>query len=125
MSNSGPGYLEHPEHRVAVEPFRGRVVVEVGGEPIADTREALALEEGNYPPVLYVPRRDVRMDRLVKTTLTTHCPFKGDASYFSVEGGAENAVWSYETPYDEVMSIKDYLAFYPNRVDAIRAEPDA
>jgi uncharacterized protein (DUF427 family) len=123
MTNSGPGYARHPQHRVTVEPFGGRVVVEAGGEVIADSRRALKLEEAKYPPVYYLPRSDVRMSHLVPTSHHTHCPFKGDASYFSISGGAENAVWSYERPYDEVVSITEHLAFYPNKVDAIRVDP--
>ncbi len=116
MGNSGPGYTSHPEHRIVVAPFRGRVVVEVAGTVLADSERALELREGSYPAVYYVPRRDVRMERLAKTDHRTHCPFKGDASYFSIAGGAENAVWSYEHPYDEVASIREYLAFYPDQV---------
>ena len=123
-SNSGPGYAAHPEHRVVVGPFRGRIQIEVGGEIIADTREALRLDEADYPPVYYLPRTDVRMDRLSRTDHKTRCPFKGEASYFSIAGGRDNAVWSYETPYDEVTSIRERLAFYPNKVDAIRVVPD-
>jgi uncharacterized protein (DUF427 family) len=123
-TNSGPGYAKNPSHVIIVAPFRGHVVVEAGGEVLADTRHALELKEGTYPPVLYVPRSDVRMERLTKTTHSTHCPFKGDASYHSIVGGAENAIWSYETPFDEVLSIKDHMAFYPNRVDAIRVEAE-
>src|SRR5262245_18900369 len=110
QSNSGPGYRASPNHRVVVKPFHGRVVVEVRGVVLADTRAALKLEEGTYPPVYYVPRRDVRMDRLSRTTHTTDCPFKGDASYFSIEGVAEDAVWSYEMPYEEVLAIQEHLA---------------
>ena len=123
MSNSGPGYAQHPEHGVAVEPFQGRVVVRANGKVLVDTQHALALAEGSYPAVYYVPRSDTRMTELVKTELHTSCPFKGQASYFSIAGGAENAVWSYEHPYDEVLSIREYLAFYPNRVDAIEVTP--
>src|SRR3978361_2521599 len=116
MPNSGPAYGKNPGHTVTVGPFKGRVVVEVNGEVLADTQHALQLNEARYPPVYYVPRSDTRMDRLVPTDHLTHCPFKGDASYFSVIGGAKNAVWSYEHPYDEVRSIQQYLAFYPDRV---------
>ena len=123
--NSGPGYAKHPDHRVAVSPHRGRVIVEVGGEVIGDSHEALELHESDYPPVYYLPRSDVRMDRLVRTDHRSHCPFKGDASYFGIVGGADNAVWSYEQPYDEVSTIRDRVAFYPNKVDAIRVERDA
>lgn len=126
-NNSGPGYAKHPDHRVTVKPFQGRVIASVGGAVIADTRRALELQESKYPPVYYVPRADAHMDKLSRTTHSTHCPFKGDASYFSIGGGGderENAVWSYEKPYDEVIAIREHLAFYPDRVD-LRIEPEA
>ena len=104
---------------ITVKPFPGRVVVETkDGKPIADTRAALELREGTYPPVYYVPRRDVQMPSLTKTSHETHCPHKGKASYFSIGTDAElaNSVWSYETPFDAVADIKEALAFYPNKV---------
>src|SRR5688572_25900908 len=116
MANSGPGYAKYPDHRVVLAPEREHVKVIVGGEVIADSNRAIRLEEGSYPPVHYVPRGDVQMERLTKTEHHTHCPFKGQASYFSFVGGAENAVWSYEAPYDEVAAIEGHLAFYPNKV---------
>lgn len=125
MSNSGPGYAQHPEHTVAVKPFAGRIVVKANGKVLVDTERALALQESNYPLVYYVPRSDTRMEQLAATEHHTGCPYKGQASYFSIVGGAENAVWSYEHPYDEVLSIREYLAFYPNRVDAIEVTPTA
>ena len=94
------------------------------GEVVADTRAAIRLDESDYPAVYYVPRNDVKMESLTRTTHLTHCPFKGDASYFTLESRgrtAENAVWSYETPYDEVAVIKEHLAFYPDKVDSIAA----
>lgn len=126
-TNRGPGYAQHPEHTVVVKPFRGRVLVEAGNEVLVDTENALELAEANYPHVYYVPREDARMGRLQKTAHGTHCPFKGDASYFTVAGhdggpALENAVWSYETPFDEVMAIKGHLAFYPNKL-TIKATP--
>jgi uncharacterized protein (DUF427 family) len=121
-ANRGPGYAKHPEHRITTDPATLRVRVTAGGEVIADTREAIAMKEGDYPVVYYVPRKDVKMDRLVRTAHTTYCPFKGHASYYSLAGGPENAVWSYEQPYDEVAVIKDRLAFYPSKVDSIVAE---
>jgi uncharacterized protein (DUF427 family) len=123
MSNSGPGYAKNPDHAVTVKPFKGRVVVEANGQVLVDTEHALQLNEASYPAVYYVPRSDTRMEQLVPTGNHTYCPFKGQASYFSVVGGVENAVWSYEQPFDEVQSIREYLAFYPNRVDAIRVQP--
>lgn len=111
-------------HTLKVARFAGRVIVRAGGEILADTREALELREASYPPVYYVPRKDVRMERLTKTEHSSHCPFKGDASYFSIAGGAENAVWSYETPFDEVRAIEGALAFYGKKVDAIEVTPE-
>ena len=108
--------------RIRTKPAGVRVQVTFKGEVIADTNNAVALEEGNYPVVYYLPRKDVRMDRLARTAHTTHCPFKGDAAYFSLVNGPENAVWSYEQPYDEVSVIKERLAFYPDKVDSILAE---
>jgi len=120
-SNSGPGYKDHPEHRVETEPAGVRVQVTFNGELIADSNNAIKLEETGHDPVYYLPRNDVKMERLTRTDHRTRCPFKGEASYFSLSNGraAENAVWSYEEPYDEVSVIKDLLAFYPNRVDSI------
>ncbi len=118
---SGPGYAKHPEHRIALRPAGVRVQVRANGEVIADTRNAIVLEETGYRLVYYIPRRDVKMERLARSERRTYCPFKGQASYYSLAGGAENAVWSYEDPYDEVSPIKDHLGFYAHRVDAIEA----
>ena len=98
-----------------------RVRVTFNGEVVADSREAIRLEEGAYPPVYYVPRKDVKMERLIRTSHTSHCPHKGDATYYSLANGriARNAVWSYEQPLAQVQAIKDHLAFYPDKVDSI------
>ena len=120
-ANSAPGFKQHPDHRITTGPAGVRVQVRLNGELIADSRDAIELKEGNYPAVYYLPRNDVRMDRLVPSTHETYCPFKGNASYFSLKNGAENAVWSYESPYDEMSVIKERLAFYPDRVDSITA----
>jgi uncharacterized protein (DUF427 family) len=115
----------NPDHRVELRPGPGRVRVTFAGETIADSRYAVTVHETNHDPVHYLPRRDVRMDRLARTSRTTHCPYKGDASYFSLKAGdrtAENAVWTYETPFDEVIGIKEMVAFYTDRVDAIEVE---
>lgn len=119
--NPAPGYKKHPGHRIETRLAGVRVRVTFKGEVIADSREAIMLEESRYPPVYYLPRKDVKMDRLRRTAHSTHCPFKGDASYFSLVNGPENAVWSYEQPYDEMGVIKDLLAFYPDKVDLITA----
>jgi uncharacterized protein (DUF427 family) len=110
-------------HRITTKPAKARVRVTFKGEVIADTTDAIALEEAMgagkstvAPVVYYIPRKDVKMDRLVRTSHSTHCPFKGDASYFSLRNGPENAVWSYEQPIDEMSVIRDHLAFYPDKV---------
>jgi uncharacterized protein (DUF427 family) len=113
-----------PDHSITIKPNPARVIVRAGGKTIAETNESLTLQEASYPPVTYIPRKDVDMSLLTRTDHHTHCPYKGDASYFSIPAGGErsrNAVWTYETPYDEMREIKDYLAFYPDRVDTIEA----
>jgi uncharacterized protein (DUF427 family) len=104
-----------------LSPAGVRVRVTFNGEVVADSREAIRLEEGAYPPVYYVPRKDVKMERLIRTSHTSHCPHKGDATYYSLANGrtARNAVWSYEQPLVQVQAIKDHLAFYPDKVDSI------
>jgi uncharacterized protein (DUF427 family) len=124
--NPAPGYKKYPNHRITAK-AAARVQVTFNGEVIADTTDAIELHEPHVghvvsPLVYYIPRKDVKMDRLVRTSHTTHCPFKGDASYFSLKNGAENAVWTYEQPYDELLAIKERLAFYPDKVDSIVAE---
>jgi len=104
---------------IVSRPAGARVRVTFHGEVIADTRDAVALEEGSYPVVYYIPRKDVRMDLLERTSHRTHCPYKGDASYYSIQDGPANAVWSYEQPKVDMLAIKDLLAFYPDKVDAI------
>jgi uncharacterized protein (DUF427 family) len=120
-ANSGPGYKKYPDHRITTEPAGVRVQVKLGGEVIADTRDAIRLEESDHPAVYYIPRKDVKMERLVRSKHQTVCPFKGTASYYSLKNGAENAVWTYETPYDEVSAIEERLAFYPDKGDSIDA----
>jgi uncharacterized protein (DUF427 family) len=103
---------------ITVRPAEARVRVTFNGEVIADSREALVLHEGSYAPVYYLPRKDVKMERLIRTSHSTHCPHKGDATYFSISNGqtARNAVWSYEQPKDDVSAIRERLAFYPDKV---------
>ncbi|HET7848288.1 MAG TPA: DUF427 domain-containing protein [Pseudolabrys sp.] len=111
-----------PDHPITVSRNLNRVRVTFAGKVIADTTKALTLKEASYPAVQYIPRADVDMTQLTRTQHSTHCPYKGNASYFSIGSGAgrgENAVWSYEAPYSAVAQIAGYLAFYPNRVDAI------
>jgi uncharacterized protein (DUF427 family) len=115
-----------PDHPIAIERNSNRVVVRVAGRVVADTRAALTLSEANYAAVQYIPRKDVDMTLLERTDRATYCPYKGDCAYYSVQLGGErsvNAVWTYEDPYSAVMWIKDHLAFYPDRVDAIEEQP--
>lgn len=120
-ANSGPGFRKRPNYRIAAKPAGVRVQVKFKGEVIADTRDAIRLDEGDYPAVYYLPRRDVKMERLVRSSHQSYCPFKGQASYYSLKDGPENAVWTYEQPYDEMLAIKERLAFYPDKVDSIAA----
>jgi uncharacterized protein (DUF427 family) len=123
--------LPNPDHPISVESAEARVVVRIGTTILADTRKALLLREATLPPVYYIPREDVAMGELVASRTHTHCPYKGDASYFSAVGGAvsdvawsvKDVAWSYEDPFDHIRTIKDFLAFYPDRVDAIEATP--
>jgi uncharacterized protein (DUF427 family) len=111
-----------PDHRIRIEANPARVVVSVGGRVLADTHHALTLREADYPPVQYVPLRDVEMSLLEPTDHATYCPYKGDCSYYSIPiGGANsvNAVWTYEAPFAAVAEIKDRVAVYPDRVDSI------
>ena len=124
MSEAKPIKIPGPDHPISIERNTGHIVVSVAGRVIADTRDALTLHEAHYPPVQYIPRKDVDMNALTRTQKITYCPYKGDASYFSIPSGGErsdDAVWSYETPYAAVAGIKDHLAFYPDRVDEVQA----
>jgi uncharacterized protein (DUF427 family) len=109
-----------PAHPITIAPAGKRVTVRAGGKLIVDTQNALALREANYPPVYYLPRDDADRSVLTRTAHSTHCPYKGDASYYSVPGDkGANAIWTYEDPCPSVAAIKDHLAFYPDRVDSI------
>jgi uncharacterized protein (DUF427 family) len=117
-----PRKIPGPDHPISIETNPSRVVVTVGGKIIADTNAALTLREASYPPVQYIPRRDVDMAALTRSEHTTYCPYKGDASYYSIPAGGDrsiNAVWTYENPFEWIARIKDYVAFYPDRVDEI------
>jgi uncharacterized protein (DUF427 family) len=133
MSNKAPGFEKNPSHRVDIAPASVHVMVELIGETVAETRAAKRLDESNHGPVYYVPRADVKTALLQKTEHTSYCPYKGHASYYTINANgraAENAIWSYETPYDECAAISGHMAFYPGRVDALlvdgqKVEPPA
>ena len=117
-----------PDHPITIERNPKRVVVSIGGAVLADSRDALNLREAGYPAVQYIPRKDVDMTLLERSAHTTYCPYKGDCAYFSIPSGgrrAINAVWTYEAPYDAVAAIRNHLAFYPDRVDAIEERPES
>ena len=111
-----------PDHPISIEANPSRVVITVDGTIIADTRHALTLREASYAPVQYIPRCDVDMAALARSEHITYCPYKGEASHYSIPAGGDrslNAAWSYEAPFEAVAEIKDHLAFYPRRVDAV------
>ena len=121
--SSKPIRIPGPDHPITITRTREHITVTVAGRRIADTREALTLREAAYPPVYYIPRKDVDMLQLERTSHQTYCPYKGDCAYYSIPAGAEravNAVWTYEAPFAAVSEIREYLAFYPDRVDAIQ-----
>jgi uncharacterized protein (DUF427 family) len=110
------------EHPITIEPTPKRVRVLFNGRVVADTTRALTLREATLPPVQYIPREDADMSLLERTGHKSHCPYKGDAAYYTIRTdgrAAENAIWTYENPNPEVASIKGHLAFYPDRVDRI------
>jgi uncharacterized protein (DUF427 family) len=113
-----------PDHPITIEAARGRIQALYAGHVIADSSKVLILREADYPPVAYFPREDVDMPFLGRTSHSTYCPYKGHASYYSLNMDgklAENAVWTYEEPYPDMTAIQDRLAFYPNvvRLEAV------
>ena len=109
-----------PDHPIRIEASAAHVVVTVAMLEVVNSKHALVLREANYPPVLYVPRKDADMSLLRRSDHVTYCPYKGECSYYDIPaGGAKSmkAVWTYEDPYPAVAEIKGYLAFYPDRVD--------
>lgn len=118
-------YAEYPDYRVDLEPNPRRVRVTIDGELIADSTRTLVVRESRLEPVLYFPIEDMEPDRLERTDHQTFCPFKGEASYWTIRTDSraeENAVWGYEDPFDEVAGLRGYVAFYADRVDLQQAE---
>jgi uncharacterized protein (DUF427 family) len=115
-----------PNHPIAISPAALRVRVHFAGRTVAESTNALSLREASYPRVLYIPRADVDMTVLVRSDRKTHCPYKGEASYYSirVDGRtAQDAIWTYEEPPADVAEIAGHMAFYPDRVDSIEELP--
>jgi uncharacterized protein (DUF427 family) len=111
--------LPGPDHPISITPNPRRVRVSAGGVVVAETTQALTLKEANYPAVQYVPRQDANMALIKRTDRTTHCPYKGDATYFSIVADGktlENSIWTYETPFPTMAAITGYLAFYPDKL---------
>ncbi len=121
----GPGYKKWPDHTVDLIKSDKHVRIIFNGEVVADSDRTIIVDEAGYSKVYYFPRSEVRMDYMQRTNQGTYCPFKGEASYYTLSVGnknQENAVWTYEEPYDEVKELKNYLAFYANRVDKIEVK---
>jgi uncharacterized protein (DUF427 family) len=121
MTTTREPKIPGPEHPITIEPAGTRVVARVGAQIVADTTRALTLREAGYPPVQYIPLEDVDQTLLTASATQTYCPYKGDASYYSItaDGGRPDAVWSYREPYDAVAAIAGHVAFYADQVDIV------
>ncbi len=123
-----PARIPGPDHPIVIGRANGRVTAKVNGHIIADTDKALTLREASYPEVFYIPMEAVDKSAIEPSTRTSYCPYKGDASYFSIPAGGEkskDAIWMYADPYPSVAEIKNHVAFYPNRVDSITFTPSS
>ena len=109
-----------PDHPITVEKNPERVTVRVGGQVVADTTAALVLQESNYPATQYIPLADVDQSLLTATDTSTYCPYKGDASYYSLttpDGELTDVIWTYREPYPAVADIVGHVAFYADKVE--------
>ncbi len=109
-----------PDHPITIEKNPARVTVRAGGQVVADTTAALVLQESNYPAVQYLPIADVDQSLLTATDTSTYCPYKGDASYYSLstpDGELTDVIWTYPAPYDAVAPLAGHVAFYANKVE--------
>jgi uncharacterized protein (DUF427 family) len=120
-----PIRIPGPDHPITITPTDGHVVVRLNGQTVADSRHALTLKESTYPPVQYIPLTDVDPELFRSSDHKTWCPYKGEASYYSLPTGERpvNAVWSYRKPHEAVAAIRGHVAFYPDRVDSIEILP--
>lgn len=127
MSGPAPGFVQHPEHEVTVSFFKGVVSVNADGVEIASSKMAVLVNETNHAPVYYLPLEDVNPKALQDSNHISRCPFKGKARYWNIKIGnheIDNALWGYETPYDEVLELAGLVAFYDSKV-AILATPQS
>jgi len=122
-----PVMIPSPDHPITIDATDAHVTVRAGGQVVADTTSSLTLQEAAYPAVLYIPMADVDTTLLESTSTETYCPFKGDASYFTITGGDEDlvdALWTYVDPHPAVAEIAGHVAFYPDRVEITVDEAD-
>jgi uncharacterized protein (DUF427 family) len=121
--SSRPVLQPSARHPITIEPTGSHVTVRVNGEVVAETDSALTLQESTYPAVQYIPLSDVNRDLLRPTDTATYCPFKGDASYYSVVTSAgevvDDAIWTYKEPYEAVGAIAEHVAFYPDKAEIV------
>lgn len=125
IANPAPGFQRNPDKIITIEPYVGTVTVRAGGTVIASSTKAKVLTEAHYPAAFYIPFADIDFGKLSATEHSTHCPYKGDASYWSVLPAGEtgqNAMWAYERPFDEMTEIRDHGAFYASKV-TVEATP--
>ena len=127
MSKS-PGHQKHPDHKVSERRLADRMQVAVNGEIVGDSRDVIKVEEDGSPARYYFPRADVKMDLLERSATTTRCPFKGEAHYFNLKVGGkklDDAVWTYEDPYDEHLALTERVAFYDDKLPEIQIKQAA
>ena len=118
-----PGHREHPEHHVIESPVQGRLRAQLGADVLAESDDVIEVDEDDNPPRYYFPRDSVRMDRMSASDTHTYCPFKGEASYFTMEfldGQMPDAAWTLKDPYDEHADLKDRVAFYSEKFDGLQ-----
>ncbi|AZO59059.1 MAG: DUF427 domain-containing protein [Mesorhizobium sp.] len=125
-ANPAPGFQRNPDKVITIEPYRGTVTVSAGDVVIARSTRARLLSEPPYPAVFYIPFDDIDLSKLARTEHSTHCPYKGNASYWSVLPAGDSgrdAMWAYEQPFDEVVEIRDHGAFYSSKV-TVETKPE-